>query len=109
MPDIETCSFDEIKKYNEEYEAGAYRGSEATPFKLKETKWFLDNIRPTYKYVDDPYTNGDWETLDIKQYHSKYGLNYLYIDRKQKLWRWKRTGDEFYGHNPRYIELGETL
>ena len=99
-----TWSFDDFVEYNEKEKAGEFRGSEATPYNLDAIKTWV-NIRNNYKYVDDPNTKGNWQYLDIKKYHSKYGLNYIYIEPEQKLWRIRETGSEFYGeHGKKFVE-----
>ena len=82
-------------KYNKELIADKYRLSEATPFKIDVMeKWIA--IRDDYTYSDD-IVPGEWEHLDIKEYHSKYGTNFIFIESAKKLWRIKTTGAEFYG------------
>ena len=81
--------------------SGAYAGSEWTPYKLSVIKQWID-MRDEYTFTDnkEEIYKGDWEQLDIKEYHSKYGTNYIYIDTERKLWRIKTTADEFYNHRP---------
>lgn len=80
---------------------GAYAGSEWTPYKLSVIKQWI-TMRDNYTFTDnkDDIYEGDWEQLDIKEYHSKYGVNYIYIDNERKLWRIRTTADEFYNHRP---------
>lgn len=79
---------------------GAYAGSEWTPYNLSVIKQWID-MRDNYSFTDseEDIYGGDWEQLDIKEYHSKYGTNYIYIDNDRMLWRIKMTGDEFYNNN----------
>lgn len=80
---------------------GAYAGSEWTPYNLSVIVQWID-MRDKYTFTDseEDIYDGDWEQLDIKEYHSKYGTNYIYIDNDRMLWRIRTTGDEFYNHTP---------
>ena len=86
---------------NEKGKKGAYAGSEWTPYNLLVIKQWI-GIRSEYTFTDceDEIYKGDWKQLDIKQYHSKYGTNYIYIDTERKLWRIRQTSEEFYNHEP---------
>ena len=86
---------EDFENYNKQYENGDFRGSEATPYNMNAIKKWL-SIRESLSYCDDERTPGEWEALDIKKFHSKYGTNYIFIEPKQKLWRVSQTGDEFY-------------
>lgn len=87
----------ECEKYNTEYYRGDYRGSEARPYNLESMKKFIDlRDNKGYTYTEEA-NGGKWECLDIKQSHSKYGWNYVYLDHERKLFRTKQTIDEFYG------------
>lgn len=81
--------------------SGAYAGSEWTPYNLLVMKQWIA-MRDNYTFTDseEEIYKGDWEQLDIKEYHSKYGTNYIYIDNERKLWRIRKTADEFYNHRP---------
>lgn len=86
---------------NAKGKSGAYAGSEWTPYNLSAIKEWID-MRDEYTFTDneDEIYKGDWEQLDIKEYHSKYGTNYIYIDNERKLWRIRETAGEFYNHKP---------
>lgn len=71
-----------------------YSGSEWRPWKLEVIKQWID-MRDELTYVDN-YVEGNWERIDIKKSHSKYGTNYIYLERTKKLWRVNQTIDEFY-------------
>lgn len=95
----QTITVVECLQYNEMYDRGDFRGSEATKKNIEAIKYFV-NLRDkeNYKYVED-YTPGDWERLDITLGgHTKYGWNYIYLDHKRKLYRTCETPDEFYHH-----------
>lgn len=94
-------SYKYFESYNEGFKTDKYRLSEATPYNLNAIKKWID-IRDDYTFTDNESEiyYGDWEQLDIKEYHSKYGTNYIYLDHERKLWRIRTTGDEFYNHRP---------
>lgn len=86
---------------NAKGKSGAYAGSEWTPYNLLIIKQWI-NMRDKYTFTDseEEIYKGDWEQLDIKEYHSRYGTNYIYIDNERKLWRIRETADEFYNNRP---------
>ena len=85
----------DFEKYNEQYDNGAFRGSEATKFKISAIKRWL-SIRDELTFTDDISGDG-WKGLDIVDgWHTKYGTNYIMIQPEKKLWRIRLTGDEFY-------------
>lgn len=95
----QTITIIECLQYNDMYDKGDFRGSEATKKNIKAIEYFI-NLRDKekYQYVED-YTPGDWERLDITiGGHTKYGWNYIYLDHKRKLYRTRETADEFYHH-----------
>lgn len=92
---LETGELKDFEKYNQEYYAGEYRGSEARPYDLEKIKEFL-KIRSEYKYVDQ-YVPGKWRKVQIVLSCSKYGSNYIYFEDEQKLWRTRQTIEEYYG------------
>lgn len=75
--------------------------SEWVPYNLSVIKQWID-MRDKYTFTDneEDIYGGDWEQLDIREYHSKYGTNYIYIDNDRMLWRIRKTGDEFYNGTP---------
>lgn len=73
----------------------AYNISGVTKYNLIVIRKWI-SIRDNYTYTED--TSGDnWKYIDIKENHSKYGTNYIFINSNRKLWRIKTTGAEFYG------------
>ena len=88
-----TGSFDDFVKYNEEYDNSSFL-SEAAKFDLDAIKRWL-SIRDGLTYTKE--FDGDWKALDIREFHTKYGTSYIYIDMKNKLWRTRTTASEFYG------------
>ena len=98
--DIEKITIQECEAHNRHYYNGDYRGSEATPFDLEAMKKFIElRDNKGYKYVDD-YSPGKWEAIDVKKSHSRYGLNYVYVDHERKIYRTRQTIGEFYGGSP---------
>ena len=94
-----TITIIETLQYNDLYDRGNFRGSEATKKNVKAIEYFI-NLRDQqhYQYSED-YTSGNWERLDITDgYHTKYGWNYIYLDHDRKLYRTKESPDEFYSH-----------
>lgn len=90
-----TGSFEDFVKYNEEYDNDSFlQSSEATKFDLDAIKRWL-SIRDGLTYTRE--FDGDWKALDIREFHTKYGTSYIYIDMKNKLWRTRTTASEFYG------------
>lgn len=86
----------DFEKYNARYDAGAFSGSEANRYDLRAIRYWI-SVRDRYKYVLDPDTQGDWKQLKIIEgWGTKFGIDYIYIEEKQKLWRISRTSDEFY-------------
>ena len=84
-----------FERFNRDYDNGLFRGSEATKYNMViMRKWLA--IRDNYTYTEDTSGN-NWKYIDIKEDHSKYGTNYIFIDPDRKLWRIKTTGAEFYG------------
>lgn len=96
---IMTGSVNDIKSYNESIKDSIL---EVRPLDLPTMKKWI-TIRDEYTFTDDKddIRGGDWEQIDIIYgSHSKYGINFLYIDKKRKLCRVKQTVDEFYGNTP---------
>ena len=92
---LEEWKLSDYENYNDRFDRGAFRGSEATKFKISAIKRWL-SIKDELTYTDDTSGEG-WKYLDIKDgWHSKYGLNFILIHPEKKLWRIKLTGDEFY-------------
>ena len=93
--------FSFFENENKKGKNGAYAGSEWTPYNLTVIKQWID-MRQEYAFTDaeEDIYKGDWEKLDIKEYHSKYGTNYIFIDPVRKLWRVRQTGNEFYNGIP---------
>lgn len=99
-------SYEDFEKFNEEYSEGKYRGSEARPYNLDNIRKWIE-IRDNYKLLTDidDINEADWEYIDIKQSHSKYGDNYVYVNRKTKQWRLRQTANEFYGGSAKKFEF----
>ena len=94
-----TITLIEALQYNDLYDKGDFRGSEATKKNISAINYFI-NLRDNeqYQYAEE-YTPGEWERLDITDgYHTKYGWNYIYLDHTRKLYRTKESADEFYHH-----------
>lgn len=98
---LSNWSIKEFEEYNAKYDSGAFRGSEATKYDLKAIKTWI-GIRDSFKFTnsEDDMCSGKWKYLMIVERWSKtrYGTNYIFIDEERKLWRIRRTGDEFYGN-----------
>ena len=93
-------SLKDFKNYNNRYYADSWlQASEATPFNIDNIKRWLA-IRDKLMFVDEAGYGPEWRALDIKQFHSKYGTNYIFIDIKNKLWRTRQNCGEFYGDVP---------
>lgn len=93
---LQRGNLEDFQSYNEAFERGDFKGSEATPYKLDVIeKWI--KIRDDYTYIKE-YESGNWFSFDLKEYKTKYGLNTIYVEPDKKLWRITQTGDEFYGH-----------
>lgn len=92
-------TLEDFAKYNEDYDAGKFRGSEAEKYDLEAIKKWI-SIRDDLRYTDNTDGNS-WQELCIiqPQTRTKYGCAYLYIDLKRKLWRFIQDGSEFYGHH----------
>ena len=86
---------DFFEQFNEKYDKAAYNLSEVTKYNLTVIRKWI-SIRDNYTYTEDTSGN-NWKYIDIKEDHSKYGTNYIFIDSNRKLWRIKTTGAEFYG------------
>lgn len=91
---LEKGTIEDFEQYNKDFEAGKFYGSEATPYKLDNiAKWI--NIRDEYTFIND-YEPGNWYTLPLSIYTTKYGSDYIFIEPDKKLWRTARTREEFY-------------
>ena len=89
--------------YNDEYYNDEYRLSEMRPFNLDIiNKWIA--IRDDYTYTEDDSGDG-WYCIDVTLSHSKYGLNYIFINPEKKLWRTRESASEFYGSRPPMFEF----
>lgn len=89
-------NIDYFESWNEAYKKGAFAGSEATAYNLVNIRKWI-GIRDSFTFIDD-IVPGKWKYIDLKEEHSKYGTNYIFVEPDQKLWRIKPTGSEFYGH-----------
>ena len=92
MTSLKTITMDEVREYNSRYR---YDGSEDRPYNEGAMAEFIYAIRPTYAYTED-YSGDDWRKIDIKQNHTKYGTNCIYVSDRRKLWRTKQSITEFY-------------
>lgn len=97
------CTLNDFEEYNERYDKGAFRGSEACRYNINAIKKWL-SIRDDLTYTEN--TSGDgWKYIDIIDgWHSKYGTGFIYIQPKKKLWRIKQTSNEFYNHTGEPLE-----
>lgn len=93
---LQNWTFEQFQEDNNKGLAGAYRGSEWRAYNLVAISTWI-SMRDDYTYTDE-WTPGNWERLDIKQSHSKYGINYIFLDHERKLWRIHQTASEFYGY-----------
>lgn len=85
-----------FEKYNEDYDKDDWlKHSEARKFNLTAIRNWI-SIRDGYTFVEER-TPGKWQHIDIKESHSKYGTNYIFIEPVAKLWRIKESAGEFYG------------
>ena len=92
MTSLKTITMDEVREYNSHYK---YDGSEDRPYNEGAMGEFIYAIRPAYAYTED-CSGDDWRKLDIKQSHTKYGTNYIYVSDQRKLWRTRQSITEFY-------------
>lgn len=98
---LETQPLSYFEEENIKCKKDPYVSSEWRPYNLKAiAEWIA--IRDKYSFIDseDEIYKGDWEQLDIRESHSKYGTNYIYIDNDRMLWRIRTTAGEFYDHRP---------
>lgn len=85
----------DFENWNDRYDKGAFRDSEATKYKISAIKKWI-NMRDELTFTDD-YSGDGWKYLDIVDgWHTKYGTNFIMIHPEKKLWRTRLTGDEFY-------------
>lgn len=93
-----------FEDFNEQYKKDKWlQCSEAKPYNLKVIeKWIA--IRDKFSYTEDTSGN-DWQYIDIAEWHTKYGCNYIFVDSIRKLWRIKDTASEFYGNLPKAYEF----
>lgn len=98
---LKNKSYSYFEDKNTRGKNGAFAGSEWTPYNLSVIKQWID-MRDKYTFTnnEEDIYDGDWEQLDIMEYHSKYGANYIYIDNDRMLWRIKETNSEFYNGIP---------
>lgn len=99
-------NIEDFTKYNEQYDKGAFAGSEATKYNIDIIKKWID-IREEFSFTEkcSEYSEDfdNWKEIDITDgFHTKYGIGYIYVNEKEGTWRIKRTSDEFYGkhHEP---------
>lgn len=86
--------------YNKQYDEDRFAvSSEATKFDLGAMQTFL-SVRDKLTYTDNENAQGEWRTLQIAEYPTKYGTCYIYIDISGKQWRTSPTAGEFYGSRP---------
>lgn len=87
-----------VQQYNDDYYAGKFRGSEATPLDMQVAKSIVNLLEKGYSWINET-PNGNWRRVDLcPGAHKKYGTNYLYIDDDNKLMRVRETASEFYNH-----------
>ena len=82
------------------------RYSEASKYDLDNMKVWIA-VRDKLTLTDDENAQGEWRTLRIASSPRKYGTYYIYIDIKNKRWRWKDTASEFYGYRPPMFETNQ--
>ena len=90
-------TIEDCEKFNREYDENRekYRYTECSKYDLGAMeKWI--RVRNNLEYTEDT-SGGKWERLTIKQFKTKYGINYIYIDPERKLWRYMDSASEFYG------------
>lgn len=106
---LATKDYSYFVEENRKGKYGAYAGSEWRPYNLSVIKQWVE-MRDKYTFTDneEEIYKGDWEQLDIKESHNKYGINYIYIDNDRMLWRIRQTGNEFYNNVP-YKRTKEVL
>lgn len=97
--DFKNGKIEVFEEHNRKYDLGAFKGSEANRYNIEVLKkWFA--IMNEYTFVDEADYPGDWEEIDIVDgFATKYGTSHIYVDRKQKIWRLRRTAGEFYGNH----------
>ena len=63
---LQKGNLEDFESYNEAFERGDFKGSEATPYKLDVIeKWI--KIRDDYTYIKE-YESGNWFSFDLKEY-----------------------------------------
>lgn len=102
---LTTGTMNDFLNYNKEFDTDKFRGSEATKFDMKAIETWL-SVRDKLSYIED-YEPGEWRTLEISRYRSKYGTNYIFIDIANKKWRIRETAGEFYGYRPKTFDNSE--
>lgn len=97
-----TWTLADFIEYNEQYDRGDFRGSEAMKYDLDAIeKWI--SIRDTLTYTEDYL--GNWKYIKIfSGFGTKYGTKWIFVDTENKRWRVLTTGDEFY-NGPRCEQL----
>lgn len=104
---LEQGTLSDYADYNKEYDAsGTMRLSEESKYDLDNMKVWIA-IRDKLTLTDDENAKGEWRTLRICKNPQKYGTYYLFIDIKNKRWRWRETASEFYGYRPKDFDPSE--
>ena len=96
---IQRGSLKDFLAYNKEYDNSiSMKLFEARKFNIEAVKIWL-SVRDKLQFIERS-AEGDWRTLEIVDSRSKYGINYIFIDVKNKKWRISITASEFYGSTP---------